>query len=155
MSLSLPRLDVTEIFCDIDDFYRLFEQVASQSPQLPYDGKAKPYHSRLSVSEVVTIVIAFHGSGFRTFKTFYICQVLPHWRSAFPTLVSYSRFVELVPWSVSALACFLQTTFGKVTGISFIDTTSVEVCHPNRAHSHKVLKDQSGWGKAQFAGTSA
>lgn len=148
MDLSLPRLDVTEIFCDIDDFYRLFDQVSHQMPQLPWDGEAKPYRSRLGLSEVMTIVIAFHGSGFRTFKDFYTCQVLPHWRCAFPDLVSYSRFVELVPWSVSVLACFLQTTFGELTGISFIDATSVEVCHPNRARSHKVLKDQSGWGKS-------
>ncbi|MEO0770630.1 MAG: IS982 family transposase, partial [Cyanobacteria bacterium J06649_4] len=148
MDFSLPRLDVTQIFCDVDDFYRLFEQVASHQPQLPWDGNAKPYRSRLSVSEVMTIVIAFHGSGFRTFKAFYTCQVLPHWRRAFPNLVSYTRFVELIPWSVSVLACFLQTTFGDLTGISFIDSTSIEVCHPNRARAHKVFKDQAGWGKS-------
>ncbi len=148
MDFSLPRLDVTQIFCDVDDFYRLFDQVASHQPQLPWDGTAKPYRSRLSVSEVMTIVIAFHGSGFRTFKDFYTCQVLPHWRRAFPNLVSYTRFVELIPWSVSVLACFLQTTFGEPTGISFIDSTSVEVCHPNRARAHKVFKGQAGWGKS-------
>lgn len=148
MDFSLPRLDVTQIFCDVDDFYRLFDQCSNYLPQLPWDGRTKPYRSRLSVSEVMTIVIAFHGSGFRTFKSFYTCQVLPHWRCAFPNLVSYSRFVELIPWSVSALACFLQTTFGELTGISFIDSTAVEVCHPNRARSHRVLKAQAGWGKS-------
>ncbi len=40
-------------------------------PQLPYEGKAKQYKSKLSISEVMIIVIAFHGSGFRTFKDFY------------------------------------------------------------------------------------
>jgi len=148
MDFSLPRLDVTQIFCDVDDFYRLFDQVARHQPQLPWDGKAKPYRSRLSVSEVMTIVIAFHGSGFRTFKDFYTCQVSPHWRCAFPNLVSYTRFVELIPWSVSVLACFLQTTFGAPSDISFIDSTSVEVCHPNRARAHKVFKGQAGWGKS-------
>ena len=43
--------------------------------------------SRLSLSEVMTIVIAFHGSGYRTFKEFYTLQVLPHWKRAFPQLV--------------------------------------------------------------------
>ncbi len=148
MSISLPRLDVTQIFCDIDDFYQLFSAQQHALPALPYDGKAKPYSSRLSLSEVMTIVIAFHGSGFRTFKDFYCCQVLPHWRSAFPNLVSYSRFVELVPWSVMLLGCFLQTTFGELTGISFVDSTSIEVCHPNRARQNRVFKDQAGWGKS-------
>jgi hypothetical protein len=33
------------------------------------------YRSRMSLSEVMTIVIASHGSGFRTFKDFYTLQV--------------------------------------------------------------------------------
>ena len=148
MSLSLARLDVTQIFCDVDDFCQVFASLQNLSPPLPYDGKAKRYSSRLSLSEVITIVIAFHGSGFRTFKDFYCCKVLPHWRSAFPNLVSYTRFVELIPWSVMPLGCFLQTTFGESTGISFIDSTSIEVCHPNRAKRNKVFKGQSGWGKS-------
>ncbi|MGB3791033.1 MAG: IS982 family transposase [Phormidesmis sp.] len=148
MDTSLTRLDLAQIFCDVDDFYSAYERFSEQSLALPYDGKAKSYRSRLSLSEVMTIVIAFHGSGFRTFKDFYTCQVLPHWRSAFPHLVSYTRFVELVPWSVMALACFLQTTFGELTGISFIDATSVVVCDPNRARSNKVFKDQAHWGRS-------
>ncbi len=69
--------------------------------------------------EVMTIVIAFHGSGFRTFKEFYTLQVLPHWKKAFPNLVSYNRFVELMPWSLMLLCCFLNTCKGEVTGRAF------------------------------------
>ena len=148
MSTSLSRLDLTKVFCDVDDFYTTFEHMCHQLTMLPYDGEAKSYRSRLSVSEVMTIVIAFHGSGYRTFKDFYTRHVLPHWHQAFPNLVSYPRFVELMRWSVMPLACFLQTTLGELTGISFIDTTSIEVCHPNRAKQHKVLKAQAGWGKS-------
>jgi hypothetical protein len=36
----------------------------------------------MSLSEVMTIVIAFHGSGYRTFKEFYTLQVRPHWQKA-------------------------------------------------------------------------
>ena len=79
--------------------------------------------SRLSLSEVMTIVIGFHASGYRTFKEFYTLQVLPHWKKAFPQLVSYNRFVELMPWSMMLLCCFLQTRKGEITGISFIDST--------------------------------
>ena len=35
-----------------------------------------------------------------------------------------------------------------MTGIGFIDSTSIEVCHPNRARAHKVFKDLAGWGKS-------
>ena len=148
MSSSVSRLDLTTIFCDVDDFYAELQRCGDESVALPYDGEVYGYHSRLSVSEVMTIVIAFHGSGFRTLKDFYTRHVLEYWHQAFPNLVSYSRFVELMPWSVMPLACFLQTTFGELTGISFIDATSLEVCHPNRAKQHQVFKEQAGWGKS-------
>ena len=45
------------------------------------------------------------------------------------------------------LCCFLNTCKGEVTGISFIDSTPIEVCHPCRSRSHKVFKHIAGWGK--------
>jgi hypothetical protein len=72
-------------------------------------------------------MIAFHGSGFRTFKDFYQLQVLPHWNSAFSEWVSDTRFVELMPWSLLRLVDFLNTGFGEMTGLSFIDSTGLDV----------------------------
>lgn len=150
MSLSLARLDLTQIFCDVDDFYRDFEHFCERAtPRLPCNDQPKRYQSRLSVSEVMTIVIAFHGSGYRTFKDFYQHKVLADWRDAFPNLVSYGRFVELMPWCVMGLVHFLNSRcFGEVTGISFIDSTSVSVCHVNRAKTHKTFRGWAGWGKS-------
>jgi hypothetical protein len=148
MDTSLARLDLCEIFCDVDDFYQVLDRAGWGMAQLPYDGEAHRYRSKLSLSEVTTIVIAFHGSGFRTFKEFYTLQVMPHWRPAFPDLVSYTRFVELMPWSLMGLVYFLQTfCLGEVTGISFVDSTLLEVCHPKRQHTHKVFKGLADWGK--------
>ncbi len=118
----------------------------------------------MSLSEVMTIVIAFHGSGYRTFKEFYTLQVQPHWKKAFPNLVSYNRFVELMPWSMMLLCCclgarslaevssagshrFLQTRKGEVTGISFIDSTPIEVCSPSRSRSPKCFRGFSWMGE--------
>lgn len=148
MSFSLSRLDLTVLFCDIDDFYQNFERYCERDvAKLPYDGVAKPYRSKLSISEVMTIVVAFHSSGYRTFKDFYTRQVLPNWKSAFPNLVSYGRFVELMPWSLMGLVHFLNTRMGQVTGIGFVDSTPLEVCHPKRAHAHKTFKPLATWGK--------
>ena len=149
MSDSLTRLDLTQLFCDVDDFYTAFERCCNDTPlQLPSADPSKHYTSRLSLPEVMTILIAFHGSGFRTFKAFYTLQILPHWKGAFPHLVSYTRFVELIPWSVMPLMCLLQTTFGEMTGISFIDSTGLAVCAPSRAKTHKVFEGQAGWGRS-------
>jgi len=95
----------------------------------------------------LTILIAFHGSGYKTFKEFYTLCVKPHWRNAFPSLVSYNRFVELSRWALMLLCCYLYTRTGEVTGISFIDSTPIEVCHTKRATSHKVFKGHVTWGK--------
>jgi len=70
MNISLPCLNLHQIFCGVDDSHRAFEAACSQTPQLPTLDRAKPYRSRLCLSEVMTIVIAFHGSGLRTFKDF-------------------------------------------------------------------------------------
>jgi hypothetical protein len=52
MDNSLARLDLTEIFCDVDDFYQVLSHVGEAVPKLPYDGEAKQYRSKLSLSEV-------------------------------------------------------------------------------------------------------
>lgn len=148
MNTTLPsRLDVSQIFWEVDDFCRAFEQAWMAQPQLSSVTGERLCQSKLSRSEVMTIVIAFHGSGYRTFKEFYTLCVLPGWRHAFPHLVSYNRFVELMPWCLMLLCCYLYTRTGEMTGIAFIDSTPIEVCHPNRAKSHKVFKDLVGWGK--------
>ncbi|PCS23849.1 Mobile element protein [Candidatus Enterovibrio escicola] len=46
--------------------------------------------SRLSVSEVMTIVIAFHQSECRNFKTYYIHFVCLCITNKFPELVNYT-----------------------------------------------------------------
>jgi len=145
------RLDITKIFCDVDDFYQTFERHWQNQPMLTATCGERLCRSRMCLSEVMTIAIAFHGSGYRTFKDFYTLQVLPHWHSAFPNLVSYNRFVELMPWSLMLLCCFSQTRRGEITGISFIDSTPIEVCHPCRSKSHRVFEGLVGWSKNSMA----
>ena len=144
---SVSRLDITRIFCDVDDFCQQWEIHCSSQKQLPSVFKNKRNFSRMSISEIMTIVIAFHGSGFRTFKDFYTRFMMIYGRRAFPKLVSYNRFVELMPWALMMLCCFLNTRKGEITGISFIDSTPLEVCCPPRAHCHKVFEGLVNWGK--------
>ncbi|GHV04148.1 hypothetical protein FACS189416_1870 [Bacteroidia bacterium] len=40
---------------------------------------------------------------------------------------------------------------GKCTGISFIDSTPIRVCHIKREHSHKVFKGMAAKGKSTVA----
>jgi hypothetical protein len=80
--MMASRLDITQIFGDLDNFYLQWSRLWQQQKQLPSMPQEKRCRSRMSLSEIMTIVIAFHGSGFRTFKEFYTLQVLPHWKKA-------------------------------------------------------------------------
>jgi hypothetical protein len=81
-----------ELFCHVDDFCKVF--LPFWSSQLLACGARQRRRVRsLSLSEVMTILIAFHQSHYRDFKAYYCQQVLYHWRSEFPGLVSYNRFV--------------------------------------------------------------
>jgi len=50
----------------------------------------------LSLSEVMTIVVLFHTSGYRTFKDFYLVCVCRELKPYFPKALSYSRFVQVM-----------------------------------------------------------
>ncbi len=61
-----------------------------------------------------------------------------HLGSEFPTLVSYQRFIELMPILLVPLVAYLHTQMAHCTGISFIDSTSLAVCRNPRIHQHRV-----------------
>ena len=48
----------------------------------------------MSDSEIITILILFHPSGYRTLKAFYTQMICKEWRQHFPIVLSYNRFVE-------------------------------------------------------------
>lgn len=140
-------MSILELFCDVDDFCQEFAS-HQLGPQLG-QGKRGPKPT-LSLSEVMTIIIYFHQSHYRTFKAFYIDYVLKHLRAEFPGLVSYSRFVELIPVTVLPLCVYLHRRLAGCTGISFIDATAIPVCHNRRIKRHKVFADLAQRGKTSL-----
>lgn len=54
------------IFCDIDDFCKDYEEYCTKS--LLMDKNAITPKTSLSLSEIMTILVYFHLSGYRTFK---------------------------------------------------------------------------------------
>jgi transposase len=136
-----------ELFVHVDDFCQAF--LPNLEQHLLSSGAVKRQRARsLSVSEVMTILIHFHQSHYRNFKAYYCEHVLPHLRSEFPDLVSYTRFVDFIPSALVPLcAYFQQTCLGDCSGVSFIDSTSLDVCLNQRIASHKVFAGLAGRGK--------
>jgi hypothetical protein len=102
---------------------------------------------QMSASEVMTILILFHELRDRDFKTYYTRQVPVYWRAAFPALVSYRRFIALVPPVVVPLCADLQGCLGACRGISSVDATALAVCHNRRISSHRVFRAVAARGK--------
>lgn len=139
-------LSLEELFCSVDDFCQTFEPQWKQ--QLLGAGlKLRNRPRSLSLSEIMTIIIAFHQSCYRNFKTYYHEQVERQWAKDFPKLVSYQRFIEWIPSTLVPMCAYLRSCFGPCTGISFMDSTALHVCHNRRISQHKVFQDLAARGK--------
>lgn len=136
---------ITEIFCIVDEFCKEYNQIVDKA-LLGHPPKRQP---TMSKSEILTIMIVFQLSGFRTFKHFYIFYLQKHMKSEFPNTVSYNRFTELMQQNLMPLTLLLKTCcLGKCTGISFIDSTPIRVCNNKRIYRNKVFKGIATTGRS-------
>ena len=138
-------MSLHELYCHVDDFCRTFVPQWHCYPVAAAGHRQRP--SQLSVSEMLTIVIHFHQAHSRDFKAYYTHYVAVQLRTDFPRLVSYQRFIELMPRLVVPLTVYLQACFGRCTGVSFIDSTSLAVCHNRRITHHTVFAQLAQRGK--------
>lgn len=134
--------DLVELYCSIDDFWKFFKNewdkhlIDRTWPHGP--------DPELSTPEMMTIIVLFHQSNFRNFKHFYCDYVFKFLRKEFPKLISYSRFVYLTKNLFVPLFAFVLYNRGKVTGIAFVDSTKIQICHNKRIPRNKVF---AGWAK--------
>ena len=140
---------IISVFYEIDNFCKKFiPYMEQQSIQTDGSPVSLELPSRLSLSEVMAICAVFHLSGYRTFKWFYQKLVLKDYRKFFPNLVSYNRFVELMPYTALPMVFFACSRGGECTGTSFVDSTTIDVCDNHRIQQHKVFKDIARRGKS-------
>ncbi len=129
---------LVEVFCDVDDFCAVF--IPEWEKTLLTDGTRKRQGTgRMTMSEVMTIIIFFQISHHRDFKNFYIGYLAHFYKSAFPNLLSYIRFLEVMPTALVPLCSYFASLKSDPTGIEFVDSTSIKVCHNLRIHRHKTL----------------
>ena len=139
-------MDILPVFFEIDEFCCVFEPLWRK--RLFADGlKQRHRRRKLSLSEVMTILVLFHQSGYRNLKQFYLEFVCVHLTAEFPALVSYNRFVEFERDALLPLAAYLETKRGRCTGISFVDSTKLAVCQNLRIPRHRQFADCAGRGK--------
>ena len=137
---------LTTIFYEVDNFCKELNNHLKKNGLI--DQKKRGPACCLTQSEMMTIVIFFHRSGKRNFKDYYLTYIKGFIAQAFPTAPSYQRFVGLMPQCLIPLYIFMNyARLGMVTGIAYIDSTPLKVCHNLRIGSNKVFKHFARRGK--------
>lgn len=138
---------LTSIFCQIDDFCKQLETYTQHQlltgPQTNRAGRKSKFH----ISEIMTILAMFHQVRFRDFKTFYTGYVQKYWTEYFPHLPSYSYFIALMQRAIFPMTLFVQINTGKQTGIYYIDSSCLPVCHIKRSKRNKVFSTIAQYGR--------
>ena len=140
---------VTEIFCIIDEFCKHFDAENAQKVLISSKVTSRRRRSAtMSDSEIMTILLLFHFGSYRNFKHYYLSFIKIVQKKEFPTAVSYNRFVELEGRVFFQMMFFLNLqTFGRCTGITFVDSTMIPICHNLRRYANKVFKGIATDGK--------
>jgi len=143
----LERL--VETFCAVDDFCKAF--LPQWEAYLIRNGTApRGPEPGLAISEIITILLMLHGSRFKYLKSFYNGVTGEVLRRYFPSMPCYERFVALQPSVLLPLLCFLLSRLGQRTGIYYIDSTALAVCHNRRIGRHKTFKGLAARGKTSM-----
>jgi hypothetical protein len=147
-------MSLLELFVDVDDFCQTFLPVWEK--KLFADGSKKRRRAgQLSTSEIMTIIIYFHQSRYRNFKAYYTEHVCHHLRGEFPNLVSYERFVVLMPSVLGPLSAYLKICMEVVAASPLLTQPHWKSVIIIAFTITKYLKALPSAEKAQWAGFTA
>jgi hypothetical protein len=102
-------------------------------------GRQTHRDSHMSISEMMTVVIGFHMSQHRDLKNYYLGYVLCFYKKDFPKLLSYTRFLEVIHSLIVLMCAYFTLLKGNPTGIEFINSSTLKVCHNIRIPRHKTF----------------
>jgi hypothetical protein len=141
-------IDSTALYCCLDDFCKVFADW--EAHRLIPSPTRRQRSGKLSRSEMLFIMVLFHLSPYKNFKTFYLYGIGVQHRACFRDLPHYDRFITLMPRLFVPLMVLLHSLSGEETGIYFVDSSKLAVCHNRRIHRHKVFDGLAARGKTSM-----
>jgi hypothetical protein len=141
-------VDITALYCCLDDFCQVFADW--EAHRLIPLAQTRQRTGKLSRAEMLLIVVLFHLSAFRNFKTFYLYGIGHQHRACFGDLPHYDRFVSLMPRLFVPLMVLLHSLGAEQTGVYFADSTKLAVCHNRRIDRHQVFDGLAARGKTSM-----
>ena len=127
---------IITVYYLVDNFCKVYQEW-EQNKLLPND-KKRQRQGNLSLCELLTIVLYFYLSPCRDFKNYYLYYLQYKYKGYF-ALPGYSRIIQLWPRIVLPLVIMMQLLKGEETGIYFIDSTKLSICHNKRTSNHRVF----------------
>lgn len=139
-----------QIYVETDDLLKAFQQWSTQKAFRRFLFPKR--QTKLSASEIATILVGYHVSGYKCFEYYYRACILKTYLACFPQAPSYRRFVC---YTVRVLPLLLLLLLWKCsqsvrTGYYFIDAKKLEVCHLRREKQHKVFGGFARKGKGSM-----
>src|SRR5215467_8181529 len=100
-------MSILDLFCQVDDFGQ--DAGAEWERTLLASGTKRRHHANeMAPSAIMTLLIHFHQSCYRTFKHYSTRYVQVFLRREFPHLLSYTRLVEVMDEYLVPLTAYLQ-----------------------------------------------
>jgi hypothetical protein len=138
-------IDITALYCCLDDFCKVFADW--EAHQLIPSPTRRQRSGKLSRAEMLFIMVLFHLSPYKNFKTFSLYGIGCQHRACFRDLPHYDRFVSLMPRLFVPLMVLLHSLSGEETGVYFADSSKLAVCHNGRIGRHRVFDGLAARGK--------
>lgn len=139
------RYDIVSLYYFIDEFCKIYEDWLREKLLPSNHKRLRP--TQMKLSDMLTIMVLFHMSSHKVFKHFYIEHIAFTRKRDFPDLVDYDRFVALMPRLFVPLCMMLHLLKGDETGIYFMDSTHIPVCHAKRINRNRVFKGMAERGR--------
>lgn len=138
---------IITLYSLIDDFCKLYTEW--EKANLVPSTKQRHREGQLSLSELMTVILFFYFSAYKDFKNYYM-QYFCGERSNLFRLPTYSRVISLWPKIMTPLVILLHSMTGEHTGIYFIDSTKLQICHNKRTRSNRVFAKKATIGKSSY-----
>ena len=138
---------IITIYYLVDNFCKEYKKW-EQSKLIPTANR-RNRSCTLSLSELLTIVLYFYLSPCKDFKNYYLYYINSKYKYYFAKL-SYSRFIQLWPRLLLPLTLILHILKGEETGIYYIDSTKLQICHNKRTNSNKVFGNIAKIGRSSY-----
>ena len=141
-------MTIVALFCKTDEFFFKYEKWrASQSLPAATPARNTRTPTKSTSQRGDDHPHRLSSKWISDFKHFYQKHVCVYWRTEFPNLVSYPRFVQLKKEVLTVLTFYLYAHFGECSGISFVDSTRLRVCDNKRISSPRVFASEAGRSK--------